>query len=197
VVLSRRGTRLCEKVLEIPSLRRRSTFCEFPFSNPSIFQSLLVAFTSPRLTHPFFLASAITSAITTIPRAEQTCELLGHRRRISALTISRESFESIYLDLSKNSGKCRLAESGLGWKPGAGGETFTLDASQIASAQWSRASKGYEIKILTRNVGVLQLDGFEQEVRMEPQTVLHQRWANDDRISNEPANASRSGTEST
>lgn len=81
------------------------------------------------------------------------------------LTRPRETFENIYLDLSKQSGKCRFAESGLGWKPSGGGETFTLDASQIGGAQWSRASKGYELKILSRNVGVIQLDGFEQEVR--------------------------------
>jgi len=81
------------------------------------------------------------------------------------LIFHRETFENIYLDLSKQSGKCRFAESGLGWKPSGGGDTFTLDAGQIGGAQWSRASKGYELKILSRNVGVIQLDGFEQEVR--------------------------------
>ena len=80
------------------------------------------------------------------------------------LTLFRETFENIYLDLSKQSGKCRFAESGLGWKPSGGGDTFTLDAGQIGAAQWSRASKGHELKILSRNVGVIQLDGFEQEV---------------------------------
>lgn len=80
--------------------------------------------------------------------------------------LQRETFENIHLDLSKQSGKCRFAESGLGWKPSGGGDTFTLDASQIDGAQWSRASKGHELKILSRNAGVIQLDGFEQEVRM-------------------------------
>ena len=75
-----------------------------------------------------------------------------------------ESFERIYLDLSKQPGKCRIAETGLGWKPSGGGDTFTLDASNIQAAQWSRAAKGYELKILSRNAGVIQLDGFEQEV---------------------------------
>ena len=77
-----------------------------------------------------------------------------------------ESFERIYLDLSKQAGKCRIAETGLGWKPSGGGDTFTLDASNIASAQWSRAAKGYELKILSRTSGVIQLDGFDQEVRI-------------------------------
>ncbi|CRK39085.1 hypothetical protein BN1723_000641 [Verticillium longisporum] len=74
-----------------------------------------------------------------------------------------ESFDSIFLDLSKSSGKCRFAETGLGWKPAGGGDTFTLDASAIASAQWSRAAKGYEIKILSRDTRIIQLDGFPQE----------------------------------
>ncbi|KAL1850600.1 FACT complex subunit [Paecilomyces lecythidis] len=75
----------------------------------------------------------------------------------------RESFDNIYLDLSKNPGKCKLAESGLGWKPSGGGDTFTLDSSNIGAAQWSRAAKGFELKILSRTSGVIQLDGFEQE----------------------------------
>lgn len=75
-----------------------------------------------------------------------------------------ESFDNIYLDLSKESGKCRFAENGLGWKPAGGGDAFTLDQSQIGGAQWSRASKGYEVKIHQRNSGILQLDGFQQEV---------------------------------
>ncbi|KAL9120794.1 MAG: hypothetical protein Q9187_002650 [Circinaria calcarea] len=74
-----------------------------------------------------------------------------------------ESFENIHLDLSKQPGKCRLAESGLGWRPSGGGDTFTLDNSNIGGAQWSRAARGYELKILSRTSGVIQLDGFDQE----------------------------------
>ncbi|KAJ5874554.1 uncharacterized protein N7529_002984 [Penicillium soppii] len=80
-----------------------------------------------------------------------------------ALTRYRESFDNIYLDLSKQPGKCKLADSGLGWRPSGGGDTFTLDSSNIGAAQWSRAAKGFELKILSRNSGVIQLDGFEQE----------------------------------
>jgi hypothetical protein len=76
-----------------------------------------------------------------------------------------ESFERIHLDLSKQPGKCRIAETGLGWKPSGGGDTFTLDASNISGAQWSRAARGYELKILSPTSGVIQLDGFDQEVR--------------------------------
>ncbi|KAF2221311.1 hypothetical protein BDZ85DRAFT_239563 [Elsinoe ampelina] len=71
-----------------------------------------------------------------------------------------ESFENIYLDLSKQSGRCRFAESGLGWKPSGGGDTFTLDKGEIVAAHWSKAAKGQEVKLLSRNQGVIQLDGF-------------------------------------
>ncbi|OJI81804.1 hypothetical protein ASPTUDRAFT_57574 [Aspergillus tubingensis CBS 134.48] len=80
-----------------------------------------------------------------------------------SIPITLISFDNIYLDLSKQHGKCKLAESGLGWKPSGGGETFTLDSSNIGAAQWSRAAKGYELKILSRSSGVIQLDGFDQE----------------------------------
>ncbi|KAJ5929347.1 FACT complex subunit pob3 [Penicillium verhagenii] len=72
-------------------------------------------------------------------------------------------FDNIYLDLSNNAGKCKLAESGLGWRPAGGGDTFTLDSSNIGGAQWSRAAKGFELRILSRSSGVIQLDGFDQE----------------------------------
>ncbi|KAK8057563.1 hypothetical protein PG996_011500 [Apiospora saccharicola] len=74
-----------------------------------------------------------------------------------------ESFDNIYLDLSKEHGKCRFAENGLGWKPSAGGNTFTLDRGDIAGVQWSRAAKGYEVKILKRSSEVIHLDGFQED----------------------------------
>lgn len=77
-----------------------------------------------------------------------------------------EAFERIYLDLSRQPGKCRFADTGLGWKPSGGGDTFTLDANNLGAAQWSRAARGYELKIQSRTSGVIQLDGFDQEVRM-------------------------------
>ncbi|ELQ44479.1 FACT complex subunit pob-3 [Pyricularia oryzae Y34] len=79
------------------------------------------------------------------------------------MVIVSESFDNIYLDLSRESGKCRFAENGLGWKPAGGGDAFTLDQSNIGGANWSRAAKGYQLKILQRNSGLIQLDGFQQE----------------------------------
>lgn len=76
-----------------------------------------------------------------------------------------ESFDNISLDLSKE-GKIRFAEHGLGWKPSDGGEAVTLDVSNMGGANWSRAAKGYQVKIMQRNSGITQLDGFQQEVRI-------------------------------
>lgn len=77
----------------------------------------------------------------------------------------REAFDNIYLDLSKQPGKCRVAEGGLGWKPIGGGDTFTLDKVEVVAAQWSRAARGHELKVHTRSLGVIQLDGFQPDVR--------------------------------
>ncbi|EAW11946.1 FACT complex subunit POB3 [Aspergillus clavatus NRRL 1] len=87
----------------------------------------------------------------------------GFSMRVENLGCSWEAFDNIYLDLSKQPGKCKLAESGLGWRPSGGGDTFTLDSSNIGAAQWSRVAKGFELKILSRSSGVIQLDGFDQE----------------------------------
>ncbi|KAH0611220.1 uncharacterized protein H6S33_011647 [Morchella sextelata] len=70
-----------------------------------------------------------------------------------------ETFENIYLNLGQP-GRCRFAPSGMGWKPSSG-DTWTLQNTEISSAQWSRAARGYEVKIFTRTMGIVQLDGFE------------------------------------
>ena len=74
-----------------------------------------------------------------------------------------ENFEGIHMDLSRQPGRCRFNASGMGWRP-VDGEMRMLVNSEIASAQWSRAAKGYEVKIITRTMGIVQLDGFEQDV---------------------------------
>lgn len=84
-------------------------------------------------------------------------------KSVANRTDGRESFDDIYLDLSKQPGKCRLAESGLGWKP-SGGQSFTIDKADFQSAHWSRAARGYELKIYSRTHGVVQLDGFKPDV---------------------------------
>lgn len=91
--------------------------------------------------------------------------------RLTSTLIAMEEFKGIYLESYKQPGVCRFAESGLGWKPSKDGSkenTFTLEKSNMASAHWSRAAKGYQLKIYSRSSGVIRLDGFEEEVSVLP-----------------------------
>ena len=86
-----------------------------------------------------------------------------------------ESFEGIHFDLSKQPGKCKFIQSGFAWKPSGGGESVPFDGANIAGAQWSRAARGYELKILCRDSGIIQLDGFDQEVSIFMDTTSDSR----------------------
>jgi structure-specific recognition protein 1 len=78
--------------------------------------------------------------------------------------MATERFDNIHLNLSSEGGRCRFAETGFGWKPNSGGDTFTFDASHFGAAQWSRAARGYEIRILDRTTSqLIQLDGFDHD----------------------------------
>ncbi|CCH59459.1 hypothetical protein TBLA_0B06350 [Henningerozyma blattae CBS 6284] len=80
-------------------------------------------------------------------------------------------FDRIYLNQSKTNGRFRIADSGLGWKGSSSGGSasnhakgpFLLPATELSTVQWSRGCRGYELKINTKNQGVVQLDGFSQD----------------------------------
>ncbi|CAL9732031.1 FACT complex subunit Pob3p [Monosporozyma unispora] len=80
-------------------------------------------------------------------------------------------FDRIYLNQSRFNGRFRIADSGLGWKASATGGSashqvkapFLLPAAELSTIQWSRGSRGYELKINTKNQGVVQLDGFSAD----------------------------------
>ena len=80
-------------------------------------------------------------------------------------------FDRIYLNQSKTNGRFRIADSGLGWKVTASGGSatnkakapFLLPATELSTIQWSRGGRGYELKINTKNQGVIQLDGFSED----------------------------------
>ena len=80
-------------------------------------------------------------------------------------------FDRIYLNQSKFSGRFRIADSGLGWKASTSGGSaanqakapFLLPATELSTIQWSRGSRGFELKINTKNQGAIQLDGFSQD----------------------------------
>lgn len=85
--------------------------------------------------------------------------------------MSTTQYENIYLDQSRAPGRIRMAESGLGWKASdkaQGGsakvsEPFLLPSDELVGAYWSRASRGYEMRVQTKNKGVVQFDGFDSE----------------------------------
>ncbi|KAK9460270.1 uncharacterized protein V1516DRAFT_676179 [Lipomyces oligophaga] len=73
-------------------------------------------------------------------------------------------FDNIYFNQSAKSGRLRFANSGLGWKCASKSVTlppFLLPQSEVISANWSRAAKGYECRVLTKDRGVVQFDGFD------------------------------------
>lgn len=76
-------------------------------------------------------------------------------------------FDRIYLNQSKLNGRMRIADSGLGWKAtgpnNATNAPFLLPSEEILAALWSRGSRGYELRIQTKNQGVVMLDGYDVE----------------------------------
>ncbi|CDK24142.1 unnamed protein product [Kuraishia capsulata CBS 1993] len=84
--------------------------------------------------------------------------------------MSSVEFEKIYLNSSRTSGKFRLADFGLGWKagptpnaPNVKNTPFLLPSEEILTANWSRGSRGWELRVYTKNRGVAMLDGFDQQ----------------------------------
>lgn len=77
-------------------------------------------------------------------------------------------FERIYLNSSRAHGRFRLADKGVGWKAVATGGSsttapFLLGVDEMSSAMWSRGSRGWELRIQTKDKGVVRLDGFDQQ----------------------------------
>lgn len=90
-------------------------------------------------------------------------------------------FEKIYLNESRLNGRMRIADSGLGWKvssaSGTNSAPFLLPSEEILAALWSRGSRGYELRVQTKNQGVIRLDGFDGEdfakMKQELQRSFH------------------------
>lgn len=91
-------------------------------------------------------------------------------------------FERIYLNQSRQGGRMRIADSGLGWKGanasnGTAATPFLLPSEEILSFLWSRGSRGYELRVQTKNQGTVMLDGFDVEdfakLKQELQNNFH------------------------
>lgn len=83
-----------------------------------------------------------------------------------------ETFQDIHLDLSKQAGRLRIADYGMGWKPVSGSNGLSLEPTAINQCYWSKTARGYEMRILSRQQGVIQLDGFQQTVSTGHQAFL-------------------------
>lgn len=101
--------------------------------------------------------------------------------------MSTTEFDGIYLNQSKSQGRLRMVETGLGWKAvqkaALGGskdskkdEVFLLARDELVAAFWSRGSRGYEMKIQTKNQGAVNLDGFEQDNQEELKNVMKRNY---------------------
>lgn len=78
--------------------------------------------------------------------------------------MSTTEFPNIYLNQSRFSGRMRLSSSGLGWKADKEKvDVYLLNRSEVTSADWSRGSRGYMIRISTNSQGVVKFDGFDIE----------------------------------
>lgn len=61
---------------------------------------------------------------------------------------STTQWENIYHGLDTTPGKLRMSQGGLGWKPSVGeGSTITIPADQMASFQWIRVARNYQLAI--------------------------------------------------
>lgn len=82
-------------------------------------------------------------------------------------------YENVYLNQSRVPGVLRLNNQGLGWKPievkktGGGSirtpDTLLLSIDEIQGAFWSRAARGYEVRVQTKTKGAIQIDGFQPD----------------------------------
>lgn len=101
--------------------------------------------------------------------------------------MSTTEFDGIYLNQSKAQGRLRMVETGLGWKAvqkaAMGGskdskkdEPFLLGKEELLAAFWSRGSRGYEMKIQTKNRGAANFDGFEQDNLEELKNVMKRNY---------------------
>ncbi|RDW34883.1 FACT complex subunit POB3 [Yarrowia lipolytica] len=101
--------------------------------------------------------------------------------------MSTTEFDGIYLNQSKAQGRLRMVETGLGWKAvqktSMGGsketkkdEPFLLGKEELLAAFWSRGSRGFEMKIQTKNRGAANFDGFEQDNLEELKNVMKRNY---------------------
>lgn len=78
--------------------------------------------------------------------------------------MSTQEFDHVYFNQSRFPGKMRMSGPGLGWKPTKEkADPYLLERHEIVSADWSRGSRGYMIRVLTNTKGTIKFDGLDLE----------------------------------
>ncbi|KAG0223573.1 FACT complex subunit [Actinomortierella wolfii] len=72
-------------------------------------------------------------------------------------------FDEIYLGLSPDLGRLRLATNGLGWKALSGEGIFTVRDTDLKKATWLRAARGFQLRLTLRDGQIVKFDGFARD----------------------------------
>lgn len=72
-------------------------------------------------------------------------------------------FEAIHCGIRPDRGRFRLAPNGLGWK--AGDKTTVVPAEDLRKVSWSRAARGFELRVVLKDNSILKFDNFKADVR--------------------------------
>ncbi|KAI9365718.1 hypothetical protein BD770DRAFT_433196 [Pilaira anomala] len=71
-------------------------------------------------------------------------------------------FNSIYCGLQPDLGRFRLSQNGLGWKGGRD-RTIIVGTDELKKMSWTRAARGFELRVLKKDNTVLKFDGFKPD----------------------------------
>lgn len=72
-------------------------------------------------------------------------------------------FNVIYCGLQPDAGRFRLSQNGLGWK-GTRDRTIIVGTDELKKMSWTRAARGFELRVLKKDNTVLKFDGFKPDV---------------------------------
>ncbi|KAI9321252.1 hypothetical protein BX666DRAFT_1900156 [Dichotomocladium elegans] len=68
-------------------------------------------------------------------------------------------FDSIHNGVRSDVGRFRLAQNGIGWRS-SNNQTTVIPATDLKRASWSRAARGYQVRIVLKDNTIHKFDGF-------------------------------------
>lgn len=83
-------------------------------------------------------------------------------------------YEEIYYGFEPDVGKLRLTAGGIGWKTESSGKQNAVYATEFRKLHWLRVARNHQLRITTKDGGVVKFDGFKKEVG-EERTLLSLR----------------------